>query len=88
MIVYHVTKEDLLDKILEKGLIPMLGERSLLIGEETPGIYFFENIVNVEDALGGWMANAFNDEDKLVILKVNISKSEIKKRLLIMKLKW
>lgn len=65
------------ESIQTEGLTPSIGPRSQLMNESVPLIYFFESLQDVETALIGWAAEAFDDEDELLVLKVDLSHLDI-----------
>lgn len=69
---YHVTLKRNLHSILENGIIPAIGERSLEKGEKIPMVYLFPSQEHCEDALLGWLGDCFEDQDDdLIILSIN-----------------
>lgn len=73
MKLYHLTLLKNLDNIKKNGLIPQIGKNSSNFGEEVPAIYFFKDVVSLEDALTNWLGDCFEEEDELIILELNIS---------------
>lgn len=73
MQLFHVTLESSLPVILSDGLRPAIGERAQLFGERQPAIYCFDSEKAVEDGLMNWMAEAFEEDETLVILAVDAS---------------
>lgn len=71
IMLYHVTPSDNLDSILAKGLIPSIGPRSAELGELEPRIYLFRNLDDVETALTNWMADAFDENEELVVIEID-----------------
>lgn len=70
---YHVTtKEAWENKIMQDGLIPLIGERSEEFGEEVPRIYLFTSYEAYEDGMLLWLGEAFEDDQELVLLKVEL----------------
>lgn len=71
---YHVTPVENLDSILRDGLRPVIGDRSLALGEPAPRIYLFPSRDDCDTALSSWLGDCFEDveEDGLVILAVNV----------------
>lgn len=69
---FHATPIDNLEYILHDGLIPAIGPRSLQIGEEKPGIYAFDSLDMLDDAIGGWLGDCLEDEGvmKIAILEI------------------
>lgn len=61
MVCYHVTLMDNLESIMEKGLIPTIGERSEEYGEDEEFIYMFPNLEDMEIALSSWLGDWYND---------------------------
>lgn len=41
--VYHITKKENIEGIIKKGLVPQIGDRSKLIGDNTKGVFFFDS---------------------------------------------
>ena len=68
MHVYHVTPTRNVFDILEQGLRPCIGPRSQELGEEVPRIYVFTRLDALEDALGNWLGEAFDEDEPLSIL--------------------
>lgn len=70
--VYHITKKDNIDSILKFGLIPSLGERSILAKDQFKAVFFFDNLYNIEN----WMNFLYKNKDKdsLEVLRFNIKK--------------
>lgn len=69
---YHVTLKRNLQSILENGIIPAIGKRSLEKGEKLPMIYLFPSKEHCEDALLGWLGDCFeNEDDDLIILVIH-----------------
>jgi hypothetical protein len=69
---YHVTLKCNLQSILENGIIPAIGERSLEKGEKIPMVYLFPSQEHCEDALLGWLGDCFEDQDDdLIIFAIN-----------------
>lgn len=71
---YHVTLKSLLPNIIEKGLVPMIGLRSALLGESEAAIYCFPSIEDCEDGLIQWLGDQLEDvpEGEVVILELDI----------------
>ena len=71
MIVYHVTPAANIPSIMEHGLIPQVGARSILM-DESPSLFFFESKDAVENALTNWLGDAFDEDEALTILQVDV----------------
>lgn len=69
---FHVTPKKNISSILENGLIPQIGERSLEIGEQIEAIYLFPNFEEMDNALYNWLGEAFEDEEELLILQIDL----------------
>ncbi len=69
---FHVTLAENLPSILEYGLRPGIGERSLMLNEPEPLLYLFETLEDVEAGLSGWMADVFDEDDPIVIIEVDL----------------
>lgn len=69
-ILYHLTPASNVPAILREGLVPQIGERSALVGETVPAIFCFADLRELEDALTNWMADYFDEEEPLSLLRV------------------
>lgn len=69
MTYYHVTAKRNLKKILKDGLVPKVGARSKKL-RETPGVYFFTDLVEARDGVSNWLGDEFSDRTTLVCLKI------------------
>lgn len=70
--LFHVTPISNLESILEKGLIPQIGERSEGI-EQQDLVFLFKTYEDCETALGQWLGAEFDDlDEELVSLKVDL----------------
>ena len=67
---YHITPAQNLAGIMETGLVPQLGERSLMQGEEIPAVFLFEELNTVQDALLAWFLEYFPESAELALLRV------------------
>ena len=67
---YHITEKQNIDSIIKNGLIPSIGNRSRVAGDEFKAIYFFDEIYSLEE----WMDFLYQNQDKdsLEILRFNI----------------
>lgn len=76
MVCYHVTLMDNLNSIMEKGLIPTIGERSEDCGENEELIYLFPTLDDMETALGSWLGEWYNgnygEDIVLASLEINL----------------
>lgn len=72
---YHVTLTDNLSSIMEKGLIPSVGERSKKMGEHA-ATFLFGNEQDAEDAVTNWLGDQFEEEQQLALLRVTIPVNE------------
>lgn len=70
--VYHITEKQNIDSIIKYGLVPSLGDRSLLVGDKFKAIFFFDELYNIEE----WMDFLYKNKDKnsLEVLRFNIKK--------------
>jgi hypothetical protein len=73
---FHATPLDNFEYILNDGLIPAIGPRSLQIGEEKPGVYAFDCLDKLDDAISGWLGDCFEDEGVMKIAILEISDNE------------
>jgi hypothetical protein len=73
MIYYHVTRKDaFLNSIRYEGLVPRIGNRSILLNEK-PGIFLFPTVEDMEYALSNWLGEILEEEGddvEFVSLKV------------------
>ena len=73
---YHVTLAENLNNILQEGLIPLIGERSLEIEEKEALVYLFSSIEDMECAvmqwLGDWYKDKYGEDVKLISLKIDL----------------
>lgn len=69
---YHVTPSENLESILADGLIPAIGLRSADFGETDNAIYLFPDENALNDGLGNWLGECFEDDEQLAILRVDI----------------
>jgi hypothetical protein len=76
---YHCTPLENLSGVLANGLVPAIGPRSVRIGEETAAVYLFESLEMAEDAIGGWLGDALEDDSiaKLAILEVDLDEAAL-----------
>lgn len=58
---FHVTPMENVQNIMEHGLVPKIGERSGAQGEETPAIYLFPTMDDMDNALSNWLREWFED---------------------------
>lgn len=72
MKVYHVTKKEYLNSILEKGIIPQTGERSKDCGEREELIFLFPTKEDMNFALGQWFGDCFEEDEELVSLELTL----------------
>jgi hypothetical protein len=76
MKAYHVTPASNLLSILERGLIPAIGERSKKI-EDVPYVFLFASKDDLETALYQWLGQEFEDlDEELLFLEVDLSKTQ------------
>ena len=71
MIVYHVTPAANIPSIMEHGLIPQVGARSILM-DESPSLFFFTSKGSMENALLNWLGEEFDEDEDLTILQVDV----------------
>ena len=75
---FHVTPMENVQNIMEHGLIPQIGEHSGAQGEETPAIYLFPTMDDMDNALSNWLGEWFEDaygpNVELAIIKVSLPK--------------
>ena len=69
---YHVTKTENLEKIFKEGLLPKIGELSIIANECIERIYLFPNEEDMNTALSSWFGECFDEEDNLSSLKISL----------------
>lgn len=77
MHIWHVTPTRNVFGILEEGVKPNVGERSQALGEDTPRVYVFTDPMALEDALSNWLGEAFDEEDALSILLLEVAAERV-----------
>ena len=68
---YHVALTRSVHRILRRGLVPIRGPRSRLLGESRDAGYLFRDRDAVDDALGSWLGDALPDVP-LTLLRVTV----------------
>ena len=69
---FHVTLSDNIPSIMERGLVPSVGDRSKKLGEAS-AVFLFPDEDHAADALGGWLGDQFDDEDlQFALIEVTI----------------
>lgn len=66
---YHVCTGANLLSILEHGLVPTIGERSVQV-ENTPAVFLFSTRLACEEAVQNWLGELFDEKDELFVLEV------------------
>lgn len=61
LLFYHVSPGSNYKSISENGLIPQIGFLSSLIEEEKEAIFLFPNEESMDDALGNWLGDNFDN---------------------------
>lgn len=69
---FHVTPAANLSSILSDGIITAIGERSQIVGEKNKAVFLFPDVSSMENALMNWLGEAFEDEENLVILQIDL----------------
>lgn len=72
-IVYHVTPTRNVASILDGGIEPRVGELSRALGEKVARSYHFASAQALDDALCGWLADAFDEDVSLAVVAVDVS---------------
>ena len=67
---FHITNTEAMMRICMNGLIPMCGERSRSVGDDTKGIFFFDCLGSVSN----WIDLLYRDRDiyELELLRFNL----------------
>ena len=70
--VYHITEKNNIENIIKYGLLPSIGNRSLIAGDRFKAVFFFDELYNMEE----WMDFLYGskDKDSLEVLRFNIKK--------------
>lgn len=74
MIFYHITPTANIPFVLEQGLLPSVGDRSLEANEFTPFVYAFFDKNMLDDAMGGWLDGCFDDDIELSVITFEADK--------------
>lgn len=70
--LFHVTPISKVDSIMEKGLIPQIGERAKEL-ETKEKVYLFPTYQDCQTALYQWLGDEFDElEEEVVSLKVEL----------------
>ena len=79
MICYHVTPIQNIPSIQTHGLVPAIGPLSRCKQEQTPGIYLFTTMTDMEDAITNWLGDAleeqYGDDCNIAILHIDLPDS-------------
>lgn len=67
---YHITEKKNIDSIIKYGLIPSMGERSLIAKDEFKAVFFFDELYNINNWMDFLYAN--KDKDNLEVLRLNL----------------
>lgn len=67
---YHITNTTAMQSICAEGLLPSVGERSILAGDSINGIFFFSNICFIND----WIEKLYKEKNiyELELLRFNL----------------
>lgn len=70
--VLHITKEEKMIRIMEKGLLPLNGERCSQIGDEWKGVFCLDALSSVED----WATELYerHELETLKLLRFNLKR--------------
>ena len=68
---YHITTVDNMNGICDKGLLPLCGERSKSVGDDSIGIHFSDSLTSI---IEDWMDMLYENKDKnsLEVLRFNL----------------
>ena len=67
---YHVTPTKNIRSILKNGLTTSTGPRSKKLNDN--GIFLFNDLDTLEDAVTNWLGDEFKEDESLSILKVSL----------------
>lgn len=70
---YHATPARNLSSIQEHGLLPSIGSRSRMLGEELGAVYLFPSLEDLDNALSNWLGELFDEEGSLALLQVDVA---------------
>lgn len=69
---WHVTPCKNVASIMEKGLIPQIGKQSQKLGEDSNGVYLFDDVDMMEDAVMNWLGDELDEDGELCLLKITV----------------
>lgn len=74
--VYHLTRQECMEKIIVEGLRPICGERSKSVGDIRRAVYFFDSLSRTEE----WMECLYTEKDikGLELLRFNLKRRKWK----------
>lgn len=75
--LYHVTTKKSLDTVLSEGLKHFIGPRSERFGEEGAKVFLFGSLEALEDGLGNWLGEEFDDDEEVAVVAVKVSDSKL-----------
>jgi hypothetical protein len=67
--VYHVTAKKNLPSIKSQGILPS-ALTPVDIGDK-PAVFLFKDKIEMEDAVGNWLGDKFDEDEPLVCLTIN-----------------
>jgi hypothetical protein len=68
---YHVTLTENLPSIMEKGLLPTIGDRSKKIGENSC-VFLFPTRDEAEQGVDNWLGDEVEEDKALALLEVTL----------------
>lgn len=68
---YHITYTENLPSILQRGLLPSVGERSRRMGE-TSAVFMFPSRDEAETALMNWLGEELDDSKAVALLELTL----------------
>lgn len=69
---FHVTPRKNLSAIQKEGLLAQIGDRSQEAKEEAEAVFLFPSKEDMDNALLNWLGEAFEEEDELIILQIDL----------------
>jgi hypothetical protein len=69
---YHVTLSENLGSIMEKGLVPTVGDRSKKLNEQAC-VFLFPDRDSAEDALSGWLGDQFDEDEDITFALLEVT---------------
>lgn len=69
---FHVTPRKNLSAIQKEGLLARIGDRSQEAKEDVEAVFLFPSKEDMDNALLNWLGEAFEEEDELIVLQIDL----------------